>query len=157
LGFSQPLWQPLLIRLGCFGKPILAIHRTQKKYPIFFAGTAFADGVLYAGWSTYINFIMPIPNVPTPEFYSWTDFYAFNASTGDVIWSHKNYPHLGSLTVDDGVLFLGATSSYPCFSAFNASTGALLWNNTLNGLDFGDTSAAICNGFILVIVLVCLL
>jgi outer membrane protein assembly factor BamB len=102
------------------------------------------DGVLYVGAVTNID-AAPIPNYhpfPGYQWDSWSDFYAFNASNGELIWDYKDDSayKITSCAVKNGVVFFGALSDNTAFtnqttyvSALNASSGALLKTYNLQG------------------------
>jgi outer membrane protein assembly factor BamB len=113
------------------------------------------DGVVYVGATSVINcypfYITPPPNHVCDW---WSDFYAFNASNGAVIWDYRDHSALiqGSCVVADGFVFFsaGAGISYNdvnSVKALNAKNGALIWNYTANG---EVSSPTVANGIVYV-------
>jgi outer membrane protein assembly factor BamB len=107
------------------------------------------NGIVYIGATTVVNGFPYYPN-PPPDYVLdwWSDFYAFNASNGALIWDYRDNSSLiySTCAVADGVVFFGA-GSYDTGSvlALNASSGALLWNYTTNK---GISSLTVANGIV---------
>jgi outer membrane protein assembly factor BamB len=113
-----------------------------------------ADGVVYVGSISMINFGLPVPLPNQPPYdpnNDWSDFYALNASNGAVIWDHydsSNTNFVGSSAVSDGRVFSCKgpySKDSPTVTALNASTGDLLWNYTVTG---EISSPAVSNGLV---------
>jgi outer membrane protein assembly factor BamB len=122
-----------------------------------------AEGVVYVGAISAINFGLPLP-IPNQPPYNpdnvWIDFYAFNASTGDTIWdrhSSADNGFVGSSAVSEGKVFLSQvshadfdppyTNEKAVLTALNASNGELVWNYTL-GKDI--SAPVVSNGIVFV-------
>ena len=100
-----------------------------------------ADGVVYVGATSAINFGLPVPLPNQPPFNPnnvWSNFYAFNASNGAIIWDYRDNSLLiqGPFAVADGFVFFSAGSGLTGVNyvkALNAKNGALIWNYTTEG------------------------
>ena len=110
---------------------------------------AVVDGILYVGAHSRIN-SFPYYIDPPPDYIleTWNDFYAFNASNGDLLWSLRDdsgwMPVGSSCVVADGIACFGGSVAV---LALNASNGELLW--TFNKT--GDSPPLIENGIVYVI------
>ena len=114
-----------------------------------------ADGIVYAGALSAINFGLPLPIPNQPPFNPdnhWSDFYAFNASNGAMIWDYKDPTALiqTNCAVADGFVFFCSGSGVD-FHAVNslkvldAKSGVLLWNYTAEG---EISSPVVSNGIV---------
>ncbi len=121
----------------------------DTKDPLFrLSSPTVVDGILYVGAHSRIN-SFPHYIDPPPDYVleTWNDFYAFNASNGDLIWSYRD--DLGwivgsSCAVADGIAYFGGNVAV---LALNASTGKLLWNFTKTG----DSPPVVVNGIVYLI------
>jgi outer membrane protein assembly factor BamB len=109
---------------------------------------AVVDGILYVGANSKID-SFPHHIDPPPDYAlkTWNDFYAFNASNGDLIWSYRDDSGWfvgSSCAVADGVACFGGSVAV---FALNASNGKLLWNFTKDG----DSPPLVDNGIVYVI------
>jgi outer membrane protein assembly factor BamB len=113
-----------------------------------------ANGVVYVGVLSAVNTFPPY--LPNPPPYNpndnWSDFYAFNASNGAVIWDYKDpsasYFVSSSVVADGIVFFCRGPNENGIIKALNASTGVLLWNFTVNG---GISSPTEANGVVFIV------
>lgn len=100
-----------------------------------------ADGVVYVGATSTINFGLPVPLPNQPPYNPnniWSNFYAFDASNGAIIWDYRdNSSHIeGPFAVADGLVFFSAGSGQTGVNyvkALNAKNGALIWTYTTEG------------------------
>ncbi len=107
------------------------------------------DGMVYIGATSVVNCFPYYPD-PPPDYICdwWSDFYAFNASNGAIIWSYRDETSLiqKSCTVNDGIVFFGVgTFDNGAILALNASSGALLWSYTVCG---EISSPEVANGIV---------
>ncbi len=114
-----------------------------------------ADGIVYVGALSAINFGLPLP-IPNQPPYNpdnhWSDFYAFNASNGALIWDYKEPTTLmqTNCAVADGLVFFcsGSGIDYHAVNslkALDAKNGVLLWNYTAEG---EISSPVVSNGIV---------
>ena len=101
--------------------------------PGVFSSAAVLNGVVYVGGGSVV--------------------YAFNASTGAVLWQYSNggtQPIMSSPAVADGIVFIGSsdTPRGGYITALNASTGALVWS--YNAMGAAASSPAVVNGVVYV-------
>jgi outer membrane protein assembly factor BamB len=78
------------------------------------------------------------------------NLYAFNAATGQTLWSAATSgPIYSSPTVANGVVYIGSSPIYLLnFYAFNAATGQPLWTAGVGA--WVSCSAAVANGMVYV-------
>lgn len=123
-----------------------------------------AEGIVYfSSWSFYGDYrvyalnastgtlIWNRPNVSpsTPavaEGYVYTNGYAYNASTGELLLNYTDYQGYTSPTVTEGMIYLGYVGGVPPpyvggVFALNAATGAKVWNFTAGSVYSAPTVA----------------
>lgn len=110
---------------------------------------AVVDGVVYVGTNSKINSFPHYINPPEDYILeTWNNYYAFNASNGDLIWNHRDnsswFISSECGAVDGIAYFSGSTA----IVALNASNGELVWNYTAEG---GDSSPFFSNGVVYLI------
>lgn len=106
-GFCTPVWTSQTI-----------VER-RGAHGSFNSSPAFANGMVYVGDTSLLGAI-----------------WAFNASTGNIVWGYGYLPNDGGLgpagtpSVVNGIVYVGGSSGY--LYAFNATTGAFLWPTPSN-------------------------
>ncbi len=133
---ASTVFTPKLLWKTNIGFPSNADNSSRK-----WSSPTVADGVVYVGATSAINFGLPVPLPNQPPFNPnnvWSDFYAFNASNGAIIWDYRDSSLLieGPFAVADGSVFFSAGSGLTGVNyvkALNAKNGALIWNYTTGG------------------------
>jgi outer membrane protein assembly factor BamB len=110
---------------GCGGSPCTPVWTSQTiverrgAHGSFNSSPAFANGMVYVGDTSSLGAI-----------------WAFNASTGNIVWGYGYLPNDGGIgpagtpSIVNGTAYIGASSGY--LYAFNATTGAFLWPTPSN-------------------------
>ncbi len=100
------------------GNQVWSVPPVRSGIPPSLTGTAFADGVVYAGFGL--------------------DLKAIDAATGKVLWRNTewsgSHSFMGRITVADGVVVSG--SQWGGIYANDAATGKLLWHPNIEDLRF---------------------
>jgi outer membrane protein assembly factor BamB len=100
------------------------------------------DDVVYVGAKSAVNTFPYLP--PSSDYVLdwWCDFYAFNASNGNIIWDYRDDSAylITSCVAKNGIVFFGEKSDNLNFSdpktyilALNSSSGTLLRKYNVNG------------------------
>ena len=134
-GESGNILTPKYLWQEQFGYPSGTVYDDRQ-----WSSPTVVDGVVYVGATTFINCYPFWINPPPTDPDWWSDFYALNASNGDVIWDYKDDSQLimGSCVVADGLVFFSAGEGIDyddvnSLKALNATTGDLVWNYTAVG------------------------
>ena len=110
---------------GCGGSSCMPVWTSQTiverrgAHGSFNSSPAFANGMVYVGDTSLLGAI-----------------WAFNASTGNIVWGYGYLPNDGGLgpagtpSVVNGIVYVGGSSGY--LFAFDATTGAFVWPTPSN-------------------------
>ncbi len=134
-GESGTILTPKYLWQKQFGYPVGTEYDDRE-----WSAPTVVDGVVYVGATTFINCYPFWINPPPTDPDWWSNFYALNASNGDVIWDYKDDSQLimESCVVADGIVFFSAGEGIHyddvnSLKALNATTGDLVWNYTAVG------------------------
>jgi len=97
-------------------------------------------------WTQYLGgYVLGSPVVANGTVYAGTaNMYAFNATTGAILWSYSTGNEVGTPAVANGVVYVPSGND---LYALNATTGALEWNTDIGG---GVSAPAVANGVVYV-------
>ena len=109
-------------------------------------GTNNASNLVLA-WSASVGYAYSSPSVVNGVVYIGSEnhhFYAFNATTGVLLWSYTSGDIIDpSAAVVKGVVYIGSADNN--MYALNASTGTLIWSSTLGGRIVGSSPTVVNN------------
>jgi outer membrane protein assembly factor BamB len=130
VGTGKPVLTPTLLWKSNFSSvpPARFVDTYGPAFPVVstWSSPAVVDGVVYFCSGTSLRAESGYGGS------AWGDVYAFNATSGAIIWDYRDNSSDGMIgpspAVVNGVVFFGFDAGY--VGALNASNGASLWNYT---------------------------